>query len=297
VGNPFGLGHTVTQGIISAKGRVIGAGPYDNFLQTDAAINPGNSGGPLLNLKGEVIGINTAIVATGQGLGFAIPVNLAKSIIPQLQEKGKVTRGMLGVQVQVVTPELAKSFGLSAPKGALVAEVNPGTPAEKAGLQRGDIIIDFNGSPIKQMSQLPRLVAATSPGTKVTVTVLREGKEKTFTLKLTELKEERKARIPGEKEEESSAGLVVEDLDAAMARRFGLKETRGVVVVRVIPGTSASEAGLRSGDLIVEINGQSVKSVSDFQRLLKGLAKGSYARFLIKRAGHTLYMTVEIPKK
>ncbi len=297
VGNPFGLGHTVTQGIISAKGRVIGAGPYDNFLQTDAAINPGNSGGPLLNLKGEVVGINTAIVATGQGIGFAIPSNLAKSIIPQLEEKGKVTRGMLGVQVQVVTPELAKSFGLSEAMGALVAEVNPGTPADKAGIKRGDIIIDFNGSPIKHMNELPRLVAATQPGTKATVTVLRDGKEKTFSLTVTELKEERQAMAAGESEEENSLGLVVESLTSELARRFGLKETKGVVVMRVIPGSSAAEAGLRPGDVILEINSQTLQSVSDYQRHLKRLQPGAYARLLIKRSGHTLYITMEIPKK
>ena len=166
VGNPFGLGHTVTQGIISAKGRVIGAGPYDNFLQTDASINPGNSGGPLLNLQGEVIGINTAIIASGQGIGFATPSNIAKSVIPQLESKGKVVRGMIGVQVQNVTPDLAKSFGMAEPKGALVAQVNPDTPAAKAGIHRGDIIIEFNGHPIHEMNELPRMVADTAPGSK-----------------------------------------------------------------------------------------------------------------------------------
>ncbi len=297
VGNPFGLGHTVTQGIISAKGRVIGAGPYDNFLQTDAAINPGNSGGPLLNLQGEVVGINTAIVATGQGIGFAIPSNLAKSIIPQLEKKGKVTRGMLGVQVQVVTPELARSFGLSETRGALVAEVNPGTPAAKAGLKRGDIIINFDGTPIKHMNELPRLVAATQPGTKAQVTVLRDGKEKTFSLTVTELEEERQAAGPEEMEEDSSVGLGVDDLTPEMARRFGLKETQGVVVIRVQPASPAAEAGIRPGDVILELNGQTVRSVDQFQGLLKKMTEGSFARLLIKRSGHTLYITLEIPKK
>jgi len=298
IGNPFGLGHTVTQGIISAKGRVIGAGPYDNFLQTDAAINPGNSGGPLINLKGEVVGINTAIVATGQGIGFAIPSNLAKSIIPQLEEKGKVTRGMLGVQVQTVTPELAKSFGLAEPRGALVAEVNPGTPAEKAGIKRGDIIIEFNGTPIKEMNELPRLVAATPPGTKVTVKVLRDGKEKTFSLTVTELKEERQALLGDEEEEEGiSVGLAVENLTPELARRFGLKETQGVVVMRVVPGSAAAEAGIRPGDVILELNGQAVRSAIDLQAQLKKMPPGAYARLLIRRLGHTLYITMEIPKK
>jgi serine protease Do len=295
VGNPFGLGNTVTQGIISAKGRVIGAGPYDNFLQTDAAINPGNSGGPLLNLKGEVVGINTAIVASGQGIGFAIPSNLAKSIIPQLEEKGKVVRGMLGVQVQVVTPELAKSFGLAEPKGALVAEVNPGSPAEKAGIHRGDIIIEFNGQPIKEMNELPRLVAATAPGTKATVKVLREGKEKSLSVTVTELKEERQARAPQEMEEESPLGLAVAELDQNLAQRFGLKEKSGVVVTQVEGGSAAADAGLRSGDVILEIGGTPVRNLKEYRAVLAKLPKGSHARFLIRRGGHTLYLTVEIP--
>jgi serine protease Do len=297
VGNPFGLGHTVTQGIISAKGRVIGAGPYDNFLQTDAAINPGNSGGPLLNLNGEVVGINTAIVATGQGIGFAIPSNLAKSIIPQLEAKGKVTRGMLGVQVQVVTPELAKSFGLPEARGALVAEVNPDTPAAKAGIKRGDIITDFNGSAITHMNELPRLVAATEPGAKVTVTVLREGKERKFSVTVAELVDERQADEGGELEDESSVGLAVENLTPELARRFGLKETQGVVVVRVTPGTAAADAGLRPADVILELNGQGVSSVNNFQGILQKMTPGSHARLLIKRAGHTIFITMEIPKK
>ena len=211
VGNPFGLSHTVTQGIISAKSRVIGAGPYDNFLQTDASINPGNSGGPLLNLQGEVVGINTAILASGQGIGFAIPSNMAKWVIPQLKAKGKVTRGMLGVEVQNVTPDLAKSFGMSEAKGALVAEVNPGSPAEKAGIKRGDIIIEFNGHPIQEMNDLPRLVADTAPGTKASVKVLRDGKEKTFNVTVSELTEEQQA-TEGKEEgggEQNRLGLVV----------------------------------------------------------------------------------------
>jgi len=297
IGNPFGLGHTVTQGIISAKGRVIGAGRYDNFLQTDAAINPGNSGGPLLNLKGEVVGINTAIVATGQGIGFAIPSSLAKSVIQQLQEKGKVVRGMLGVQVQTVSPEMAKAFGLSEPKGALVAEVHSDTPAEKAGIKREDIIIEFNGQPINEMNELPRLVAATPPGTTATLKVLRAGKEKTFSLTVAELKEERVAKDQKESEEESPVGLVVENLDPQLARRLGLKETKGVVVTNVISGSAAAEAGLRRGDVILEINGKAVPDTKTFQSILTGLPKKSFARFLVKREGKTHFFAVEIPEK
>jgi serine protease Do len=186
IGNPFGLNHTVTQGIISAKGRVIGAGPYDRFLQTDALINPGNSGGPLLNLNGEVIGINTAILTKGQGIGFAIPSNMAKFVIPQLMAKGKVTRGMIGVQVEFVTSEIAKKAGLSQPRGALVVKVNRGSPAQRAGIRPGDLILDFNGKPVQQMYELPDMVSETSPGTEVTITVLREGKERKFKLKVAE---------------------------------------------------------------------------------------------------------------
>ena len=297
IGNPFGLGHTVTQGIISAKGRIIGAGRYDNFLQTDAAINPGNSGGPLLNLNGEVVGINTAIVASGQGIGFAIPIALAKDVIDQLQKTGKVVRGMLGVQVQTVSPEMAKAFGMSEPRGALVAEVHPGSPAEKAGLQREDIIIEYNDQPIKEMNELPRLVAATPPGTKTTVKVLREGKEKTLPITVTELKEERLAEESEEIEDESSIGLVVEDVDPRLARRFGLKEDKGVVVVNTVSGSAAEEAGIRRGDIILEVNGKEVADVKAFQKIMAEQPKKAFVRFLIRREGRTLFLAVQIPEK
>jgi serine protease Do len=299
IGNPFGLGHTVTQGIISAKGRVIGAGRYDNFLQTDAAINPGNSGGPLLNLEGQVVGINTAIVATGQGIGFAIPSNMVKNIIEQLETKGKVIRGMLGVQVQMVTPELARSFGMSEPRGALVAEVHPRSPAEKAGVKREDIIIEYNGTPIHEMNELPRLVAATPPGTKTTIKVLRNGKELTLPITVTELKEENLGKEAGEQgNEENSIGLVVEDLDSRLARRFDLgRETKGVVVIEVAPGSAASDAGFRQGDIIMEFNGKAVSDTASFQKMLNAQPKKSYVRFLVKREGRTLILALEIPEK
>jgi len=217
-------------------------------------------------------------------------------VIPPLKEKGKVTRGMIGVQVQNVTPELAKSFGLAEPHGALVAEVNPGTPAEKAGLHREDIIIEYNGSPIQEMNELPRLVAQTAPGTQVTVKVLRQGKEKTFTMTITELKEERTARGPGgEGEELSPMGLTVHDLDQNLAQRLRLKDTKGVVAVQVEPGSAAADAGFRPGDLIEEVNGQTVGSVKDYQKIIKGLKKGTVARFYVKRQDRKLYLTVEIP--
>jgi serine protease Do len=177
VGNPFGLEHTVTAGIVSAKGRVIGAGPYDDFIQTDASINPGNSGGPLFNLKGEVVGINTAIISGGQGIGFAIPINIAKDMLSQLKSKGKVVRGWLGVIIQRVTPDIAKSFGLKESEGALVSDIMEQSPAEKAGIKTGDVIISYNGKKIKDMDTLPRLVGSTEIGKKVKVGIIRDGKQ------------------------------------------------------------------------------------------------------------------------
>ncbi|MBI4841225.1 MAG: Do family serine endopeptidase, partial [candidate division NC10 bacterium] len=193
VGNPFGLNNTVTAGIVSAKGRVIGAGPYDDFIQTDASINPGNSGGPLFNLQGEVVGINTAIIPNGQGIGFAVPVNLAKGLLPQLEAKGEVIRGYLGVNIQALTPELVKSLNLKDKKGALVADVTKGSPADAAGIKRGDVIIGFDGKEIAEMHSLPPLVAATPIGKEVPVTILRTGAEQTLRVTV--------GRMPGERGE------------------------------------------------------------------------------------------------
>jgi len=190
IGNPFGLALTVTQGIVSATGRVIGAGPYDDFIQTDAAINPGNSGGPLINLKGEVIGINTAIVAAGQGIGFAVPSNIARAIVAQLRQKGKVVRGWIGVSTQTVTPELAPSFGLKEPKGALVSEVASGGPAAAAGMKPGDVVIAFNGKDVKNVFDLPKWVAEAPIGKVAPATIIRDKKEMTLRVKVEELKEQ-----------------------------------------------------------------------------------------------------------
>ena len=297
VGNPFGLSHTVTVGIISAKGRVIGAGPYDDFLQTDASINPGNSGGPLVNLNGEVVGINSAIVASGQGIGFAIPSSMAKSIIPQLKEKGSVVRGMLGVQIQVVTPELAKSFGLKEPLGALVAEINPGSPAAKVGLQRGDIITEFDGTPIKEMHELPRLVANTPPGKSATLKILRQGKEKTFTVTVAEMKPEQMSRFmePEGEAEKSKLGMSVQELTPQLAHGFQIKETAGVVVVQVEQGSPAAEAGIRPGDLIMDINGITIQTMKEYHAALSKAQPGSSLRILVKRRGKTMYVVLENP--
>ncbi|ANA39441.1 peptidase [Geobacter anodireducens] len=292
IGNPFGLAETVTAGIVSAKGRVIGSGPYDDFIQTDASINPGNSGGPLFNAKGEVIGINTAIIAGGQGIGFAIPINMAKSIIPQLRDKGKVTRGWLGVSIQPVTPDLAKSFGLSSEKGALVSEVLPESPAEKAELKPGDIILEFDGKAIHEMSELPRVVAATDVGKKVTIKIVRDGKEEEVTTVIDRLKD-------GGGEERGEAaqdklGLTVRELNKELASRFQLKDTTGVVVTEVKPDGLAQEAGIAQGDVIKEIDGKKVTNPKKYEKAIAAHKKGQIVRFLLKRGDSSLFVAAKL---
>lgn len=285
IGNPFGLEQTVTIGIVSAKGRVIG-GPYDDFIQTDASINPGNSGGPLLNLAGEVVGVNTAIFSRGGGnigIGFAIPIDLAKTVVAQLRETGAVTRAWLGVMIQAVTPELARSFGLQETRGALVAEVTPGSPAAQVGMQRGDIIVEFNGTAIRDSHELPALVAQSPVGSRAKVTVLRDGKERTFSVTLGELKDQEARAQSGE----SQWGMTVADLSPELARRFQLEQDRkGVVVVDIEPGSPADTGGLRPGDIIEEVNRQPVSTVKDFTTAVAS-AKGRETLLLLVRRGNT----------
>ncbi len=262
VGSPFGLEQTVTAGIISAKGRAIGSGPYDNFIQTDASINPGNSGGPLINMRGEVVGINTAIIASGQGIGFAIPINMAKEIAPQLQNKGHVTRGWLGVSIQEVTPELAKSFGLKEKKGALVAQVVSGSPAEKAGIEQGDVIMEFDGKEVANSKDLPRIVASNPVGKAVTVKLWRNGKVLDRQVNVGEMEEKAAvARTPSTKK---SLGITVQNVTPEIAKGLGLKKDAGVVVTRVENGSPAADAGIQTGDVIQEVNRKPVKNVEDF---------------------------------
>ncbi len=292
IGNPFGLEHTVTQGIISATGRVIGSGPYDNFLQTDAPINPGNSGGPLINLKGEVIGINSAIIASGQGIGFAIPSNMAKNVVSQLKEKGKVVRGWIGVSVQSVTSEMAQSFGLKEPKGALVGDVVSGSPAEKAGIRRGDVIIAFDGKDIKQMSDLPRMVAETPVGKTVDIKVIRDGKEVDLKITVAELTEERlRAQMPVSEE---TLGMKVDDITPRWAHQFRLRDKGGVVVIDVLSGSPADMAGIQAGDVIKEVNRKPVKNMKDYEAAMGKVPKGSPVLLLIKRGGQTFYASIKI---
>ena len=291
VGNPFGLEHTVTQGIISATGRVIGSGPYDDFLQTDAPINPGNSGGPLVNLKGEVIGINTAITATGQGIGFSIPSALAKSIATQLKEKGKVVRGWIGVSIQSVTPELAQTFGLNEAKGALVAEVYKGGPAEKGGLKAGDVIVTFDGKNVKSSNDLPRLVAETEVGMAVDVVVVREKKEVHLSIKVEELTEAKIAAQSGAPVQ--SLGMKVENLTPQLRQQFGSGEKSGVIVVSVDQGSLADEAGIRKGDVIKQVNRKTVRNLLDFNEAMSQRSSDQLLLLLLKRGKQAFYVTLE----
>jgi serine protease Do len=289
IGNPFGLERTVTVGILSAKGRVIGAGPYDDFLQTDAAINPGNSGGPLFNMKGEVIGINTAIVASGQGIGFAIPINMAKELLPQL-EKGKVTRGWLGVSIQEVTDDIAKSFKLKDAKGALVAEVMEDTPAQRGGMERGDIIISFDGKEVETPNELQRIVASTPPDKKVKAKVIRDGKIETLTVKVGAMPEE---ITETEKAITTDLGLTVQTLTPDLAEQFNWsRDEKGVLITGVDPSGAGAEAGLRRGDLIKEIDRQNVETTEDYRKILGEAKKGGSVLFLIKRGTRTFYITL-----
>jgi serine protease Do len=292
IGNPFGLGQTVTAGIVSAKERVIGSGPYDDFIQTDASINPGNSGGPLINAEGEVIGINTAIVAGGQGIGFAIPINMAKNVINQLKEKGKVTRGWLGVVIQAITPDLAKSFGLKGEAGALVSEVMKDSPAMKAGFKSGDIITEFNGKKIRDMNELPLMVASTPVGKKVKVEIMRDGKTMTKTVVVEAMKEgaaEGKSAVVKEK-----LGMKVSPLTSELAAKLGIKETSGVVVVEVKPGSAADEAGIAAGDIVKEVDGVEIGTVADFEKALSSYKKGSIVRLLLQRGDSAVYVALTI---
>lgn len=298
IGNPFGLGHTVTTGIVSAKGRSLGLGAYDDFIQIDAAINPGNSGGPLFNYKGEVVGVNTAIIAGGQGIGFAIPVNMAKNIVEQLRQSGKVVRGWLGVIVQQLTPELAQSLGLESDRGALVSDVAPGGPAEEAGLKRGDVIVGINDKKIKDMPELPKTIANYKPGRTVTLTVVREGKAIKVPVKLDEMPTEQRAEAKStESKTDQKLGLIVESITQQIRNRYALKDTDGVIVINVLDGSLADESGFRTGDIILEVNKQKITSVSDYNKILSDLDSGKSYLFLVKRRDKTLYLAIKYSKQ
>jgi len=290
VGSPFGLEQTVTAGIVSAKGRVIGSGPYDNFIQTDASINPGNSGGPLINMRGEVVGINTAIIASGQGIGFAIPINMAREIASQLQENGHVTRGWLGVSIQEVTPELAKSFGLKEKKGALVAQVVSGSPAEKAGIEQGDVIVEFDGKEIADSKDLPRIVASTPVGKAVTIKLSRNGKVLDRQVKVGEMEE--KAEVAKTPSTKKSLGVTVQNLTPEIAKGLGLKKDTGVVVTGVEPGSPAADAGIQAGDVIREVNRKPVKDVQDFVQKIEKAKDQNNVLLFLQRGQNNLFAAV-----
>jgi serine protease Do len=293
IGNPFGLSNTVTAGIVSAKGRIIGAGPYDDFIQTDAPINPGNSGGPLLNMRGEVIGINTAIAPQGQGIGFAIPVNTAKTLLPELVSKGTVTRGYLGVNIQEITEDLAKSLGLSGPKGALVAEVVEGSPADKAGIKRGDVITGFGGKEIADIHQLTSLVAVTPVGQETPLKIRRDGREMTLKVKVGKLESKEPITSQTEQTSQGKWGLQLQQLTPDLARQLGSKVQNGVVIVGVQQGSPAEDAAIRKGDIVLEVDRHQVKDLADVKERIEKAGKKDSLLLLIEREGKSLYVVLK----
>ncbi|MCS7233336.1 MAG: DegQ family serine endoprotease [Synergistetes bacterium] len=293
IGNPFGLSHTVTVGVISAKGRTITAGDrsFENFLQTDAAINPGNSGGPLLNLNGEVIGINTAIIPYAQGIGFAIPINTAKQILQDLIEFGKVKRGWLGVYLQAMTPSLAKGFGLKEAKGVIIARIVPGSPAEKYGLRRGDVILSVDGKEVNSPAELQIAIRSRKAGEKVNISVWRKDRTVNITVVLGEPpQEERISKTP-----EINIGIKVSDITSDFRRKYNLIEDNGVVITYVDPESPAGMVGLKEGDVIVEVNGKEIRNLKDWDEALSSLKEDSLV-LLVSRSGSTFYVSISLGK-
>lgn len=300
IGNPFGFDHSVTAGIVSAKGRFI-PDNFDQFLQTDASINPGNSGGPLIDLRGAVVGVNSAIytqTGSSMGIGFAIPINLVKEELPQLRDKGKVTRGWLGVYIQAVTPELAQSLGLKDAQGALVAQVLPHGPALAAGVLRGDVITQYDGKPVLDSRELPLLVSRTPLGKTVTITIIRDRQTKELSATITESQEAQlvAAENPQKSGSEGTAsefGLRVKDLNNDLAKELGLDANHGVVIASVEPGSSADQAGLRARDVVLEVNRAPVSNVGAYQAAIKAGASGKVVLLLVKRAEGTLFFAIK----
>lgn len=302
IGNPYGLSHTVTMGIISAVGRAnVGIADYEDFIQTDAAINPGNSGGPLVNIKGELIGVNTAIFSRSggyQGIGFAVPSNMTRLVMNQLVDKGKVTRGWLGVTIQELTPELSQKFGLKNEKGALIGDIAKGSPAEKSGLKRGDIILEYNGKKISDVGNLRNMVAQSKVGSEISITILRGGKEYAVRVLIVELPKDITEATPGSTPEDSTfeglAGLTAMELSREIARQLGLhKDEKGVVVVRVEAGSPAEEAGIRKGDVIQEIDRKRIEGLNDYNKAVSGMKPGDAALLFVNRGGKKFYVTIK----
>ncbi len=297
-GSPFGLQKTMTAGIISATGRVIGAGPYDNFLQTDAAINPGNSGGPLVNLSGEVVGINTMIASDSggfQGIGFAIPVSMANKVYGQLVKTGKVTRGWLGVTIQSMTPELAKSFNLSPDKGALVADVTANSPAAKAGVQTGDVVLEYNGREIHSSNDLSLAVADTKVGQPANLKILRNGKEMNLQVSVGERPADlAQAFQSSGAQEHGKLGVTVENITPEVAREMHLAATVGALVTEVRPGSPADEAGVQPGDVIKGVNSTNVTGAADVVAATRNLKSGDAVRLRLVRNGQSMFVAFEL---
>ena len=297
IGNPFGLSHTLTVGVVSAKGRSsVGVADYENFIQTDAAINPGNSGGPLINLDGEVVGMNTAIFTQSggyMGIGFAIPINMAKDIMGQLIKSGTVTRGYLGISIQNLTPDLAKSFGIDRQKGVLVAEVLAGSPAEKAGIKQGDVIIEFAGKPVKDTGSFRNSVSLKTPGTKQKLAVVRNRKKVLLNVTLGKLPHEQLASNGDASQRSARLGLSVKPLNTELARQFGLSEKQGVVVTAVAPGSAADLAGIRPGALVLEVNRQKIRTLRDFRKALAKSAENDPVLLLIKQDGSMRFVSLK----
>ena len=293
VGNPLDMDHTVTVGVVSAKGRVLGLSrdgtSFENFIQTDAAINLGNSGGPLVNIRGEVVAINTAINARGQNLGFAVPVNILRQILPQLREHGKVVRGFLGITVTNLDQDSAEAFGLDSRDGALVAEVAPGRAADKGGVRHGDIVVEIDGEPIEDTRQLIDTISAKPPGTEVELTVVRDGKRKKIDVEL-EARDEAGGDTDGGAEpsrEDDTAerlGISVSELSAQIREIYGIDdETNGVVITRVMPVSPAADQGLVRGDVILEANGEAIDSVDQLKDMVSDVDAGGYLRLYVQR--------------
>jgi len=298
IGNPFGLEQTVTAGIVSAKGRVIGSGPYDDFIQTDAAINPGNSGGPLFNVDGELVGINTAIYSQSggnNGIGFAIPINLAKSVFKDLRENGHVQRARLGVRIQDVDKDTMKALGLKNRQGALVPQVEAGSAADKAGIQAGDVIVSVDGQVIHKAHDLPIKIARHQPGDKVLVEVIRNGKRKVIPVIVEEMPDD----MTAQKQQKTSLakhGILVQPLTKALAEQLRTRSDKGVVVKQVLQRSPAARAGIQRNDVIIRIDGHVIDSVRTFEKYAKNLSKGHALRVLLDRHGDQVFVIVVPPK-
>ncbi|QJB56872.1 Do family serine endopeptidase [Pseudodesulfovibrio sp. zrk46] len=299
IGNPYGLDNTVTAGIISAKHRIIGAGPFDNFLQTDASINPGNSGGPLLNMQGEVIGINTAINAAAENIGFAIPSSQAKKIIAQLREGKTVKRGWLGVTIQPVSETQAKALGLDEATGALIASVGKGQPADKAGVKQGDVVLEVNGLTVADNNELLRAIAGLLPGEKAKLTLWRNGKTVTRTVTLGQRGEDTMATMRPEKPQKSDAvlGMSLKPVNEKEASALGLDKAQGLLVVDVDPTAAAADEGVRQGDVILQANQADVNSADELEKVIQRDKKRGAVMLLIKRQGQNLFVALPLDGK